>query len=333
MLLEVKDLSYSREHKEILNKLTFEISSAKITSVLGANGSGKSTLLSLLAGLLDPSAGQIVFKNKKIIGPSFKLIPGHDGIALVRQDARLTPFATVRENLKHVLRMYDTEGQEAKLNDLAQLLGLNLLLDRVVKYLSGGEQQRVAIAAALASEPELLLMDEPFSQSDVYLKQELKGYLTSIVEHLQISLLFVTHSPEDALSLSDTIMVLHNGEIIENGNPNELYFKPKHQATARLTGHCNFLSLNPFELPLHQIGNYFLLRPDQLAILKSESENCLKAKVLKVEFNGFYEGFYLKVDGLDQLLYTTAPTSDSNPKVNEMVWAAVGSEQPSIISK
>ena len=105
MLLKVNDLSYSREHKEILNKLTFEISESKITSILGANGSGKSTLLSLLAGLLNPSAGQILFKNKKVIGPSFKLIPGHDGIALVRQDARLTPFATGRENLKHVVRM------------------------------------------------------------------------------------------------------------------------------------------------------------------------------------------------------------------------------------
>jgi ABC-type sugar transport system ATPase subunit len=320
MLLEVKDLSYSREHKEILNKLTFEISAAKITSVLGANGSGKSTLLSLLAGLLDPSAGKIVFKNKKVIGPSFKLIPGHDGIALVRQDARLTPFATVRENIKHVLRMYDSEGQEAKLIELAQLLGLNLLLDRVVKYLSGGEQQRVAIAAALASEPDLLLMDEPFSQSDVYLKQELKGYLTSIVEQLGISLLFVTHSPEDALSLSDTIMVLHDGKMIESGSPNELYFKPKCQATAFLTGHCNFLKSNPFKLPLHQIKNDFLIRPDQLTILKSKSENYLKAEVVIVEFNGFYEGFYLRVDGLDEHIYTTLSTSVSNPKKNEWVW-------------
>ena len=320
MLLEVNDLSYSREHKAILNKLTFEISAAKITSILGANGSGKSTLLSLLTGLLDPSAGQIIFKNKKVVGPSFKLIPGHQGIALVRQDARLTPFATVRENLQHVLRMYDAEGQEAKLNELSKLVGLDLLLDRVVKYLSGGEQQRVAIAAALASEPDLLLMDEPFSQSDVYLKQELKGYLTSIVEQLGISLLFVTHSPEDALALSDTIMVLHEGKIIESGSPNELYFKPKHQATAFLTGHCNLLKSNPFGFNLHKIGNDFLVRPDQLVILKSESENCLKSEIVKVEFNGFYEGFYLKIDGLHELLYTTLSTSVSNPKVNEIVW-------------
>ena len=200
------------------------------------------------------------------------------------------------------------------------MLGLNLLLDRVVKYLSGGEQQRVAIAAALASGPDLLLMDEPFSQSDVYLKQELRGYLTSIVEQLGISLLFVTHSPEDALSLSDTIMVLHDGKMIESGSPNELYFKPKYKATACLTGHCNFLKSNPFDLPIHQVGNDFLLRPDQLAFLTPESKNSLKAEVVKVEFNGFYEGFYLKVAELNELLYTTLSTSISNPKAKESIW-------------
>ena len=321
MLLEVIDLSYSREHKEILNNINFEVEASKITAVLGANGSGKSTLLSLLSGLLDRTSGEIIFQEKKVVGPAYKLVPGHQGIALVRQDARLTPYATVRENLLYVLRMYDENYQVEKIAELSSLLGITSYLERVVKFLSGGEQQRVAIAAALASEPELLLMDEPFSQTDMFLKQELKHYLFQVVQQLGVGLLFVTHSPDDALAMSDTILVLHQGQIVEKGNSEQLYYKPTNKATAYLTGYCNFLPTKKLEsVRLQQIGDEYLIRPDQIVFSKTANKNSQLAVVKKIEFCGFYQGYYLYLSALATELFATKSTTTDNPKVGEEIW-------------
>ncbi len=320
MLLEASHLSFKRDQKEILRNVHFKIEGSKITAVLGANGSGKSTLLSLLAGLLDTDSGFIQFNTKKIIGPAHKLIPGHEGIALVRQDARLTPYATVRENLRHVLRMYDEDYQEEKINELSALLGLENYLERIVKFLSGGEQQRVAIAAALAAGPELLLMDEPFSQTDMFLKQELKEYLFQVVEKLNVSILFVTHSPEDALAMSDTILILHEGEIVESGNSTQLYFSPKNKTSAQLTGYCNFIPTENRNLNLHKIENEYLIRPDQIVISESENKKGYPAIVTKTEFCGFFKGVYLFAEDWKTDLFVTHFNQQFIPRVGQKVW-------------
>ena len=321
MLLEVQNLSHQWEDRKVLQELNFKVKAAKITVILGANGTGKSTLLKLMAGLLDTQSGKILFEGEKVRGPGCMLVPGHPSIALVKQDSRLSPNITVRENLLYVLRAYDEEYQNEKIQGLSKLLNVEPILDRVVNFLSGGEKQRIAIAAALASSPELLLMDEPFSQTDMYLKQELKQYLSQIVEHLGIGLLFVTHDPQDALSLADEIIVLHEGQIVEQGNSHQLYYYPKHRVTATLTGYCSWLPVEKFpELSfLHQVGEDWLIRPDQVRISPMEGKNVFKAKINKIEFLGFYNIVHLQLEQENHSLILTQVSSYPLPKIGEQV--------------
>jgi ABC-type Fe3+/spermidine/putrescine transport system ATPase subunit len=321
MLLKVDNLFFDRSGVNVLKDISLEVPSAKITCVLGANGSGKSTLLGLLAGMLEPSSGTIYLEEKPVLGPEHTLVKGHRQIALVRQDARLTPFATVRENLKHVLRMHDEGYQEEKINELCEVLGLQNYLERTVKFLSGGEQQRVAIASALASNPLLLLMDEPFSQTDLFLKQELKHYLFDVVNKLGTSLLFVTHDPNEALSMADHILILHESRIIEQGNGRSLYSLPHQKATARLTGYCNFVSLNfDFFKGAHIIDNEYLIRSEQLFFTKEKVENSIEAVVQKTEFSGFYLGLHLYIPSLGITLFGTLPSNQEKYGNDEKGW-------------
>lgn len=295
MLLKISGLNYSVDGNFILENLNLNIGLNGVTAVLGANGSGKSTLLSLIAGYLQPSSGDIYFNDKKIIGPNFKLIPGHSEIALVRQDMRLTPYATVRENLSHVLRTYDENGQKLNIEKLSQILGFENYLDKTLKFLSGGEQQRISIAAALASNPALLLMDEPFSQTDINLKNQLKKYLRNIVDEIGVKILFVTHDSQDALSMADNILILQTGKIIEAGNSKDLYYNPKFKISAELTGYCNWI---PSESLISKnallVEGDYLIRPDQIEVSNQESENSFKAKIHNIEFCGLYNLIYLQ---------------------------------------
>jgi ABC-type Fe3+/spermidine/putrescine transport system ATPase subunit len=322
MQLELKGLTYSLSHKRILENLDFQLEKAQMTAILGANGAGKSTLLQLMAGLLDPEEGQILFKGEKVWGPSFRLVPGHPKIALVRQDSRLLPMHSVRDNLVYVLRAYDTSFQTQKIKELASLLGIEPNLDRVVKYLSGGEQQRVAIAVALASGPELLLLDEPFSQTDRYIKQELKHYLGEVVRQLEVGIVFVTHDPEEALALSDEIVILHEGRLIERGKGRDLYYQPKQEVTAVLTGLCNWLPKSLFKEvdTLHSIGENWLLRPDQVTFHTRSGNACYPSKVEKVEFAGFYELYHLWLIEQEVTIFATKTTAIENPTLGEKLW-------------
>ena len=325
MLLQVTNLSYTLEHKQVLQNLNLKIKTTQISAVLGINGSGKTTLLKLIAGLLEPTSGEISFEGKKVLGPNDKLIPGHSGIALVKQDNRLLPFHTVRQNLAHILPGVDDKAQQKKIKQLSGLLGLTEFLDRQLKFLSGGEQQRVSIAAALASNPRLLLMDEPFSQTDMYLKQELKVYLQEIVNKLGISILFVTHQPEDALALGDEIFILNKGKIIEKGNSRDLYYFPQKLVTAALTGITNYLPVDLFleETSLHTMGKRILVRPDQIKINSSESKS-FQARIEKVEFCGLFQQLHLYLTDRKISLISAIISSDSYRKGDE-VWISFSS--------
>ncbi|MBC7388553.1 MAG: ABC transporter ATP-binding protein [Opitutaceae bacterium] len=320
MLLKINGLNFSIEGNQILDDFNLQLNLKGITAILGTNGSGKSTLLSLIAGYLQPSSGSLYLNETKIIGPDFKLIPGHPEIALVRQDMRLTPYATVRENLSHVLRTYDENGQKLHINKLSRLLGFENYLDKTLKFLSGGEQQRISIAAALANNPSLLLLDEPFSQTDINLKSQLKIHLRNIVDEIGVKILFVTHDPQEALSMADNILILQNGKIIEEGDSRELYYKPKYKITAELTGHCNWIkSKSQFFKNAMTVEGEYLVRPDQLEISNQKNENSFKAKVHKIEFCGLYNFIYLQVDQ-EEIYLKTAQISNTNIVLGQIVY-------------
>lgn len=321
-LLAVQGLSFEIDKKSILKDLSFEIGGEGITAVLGANGSGKSTLLRLLAGFLEPTDGKIFFEGESVLGPNQKLVAGHEEIALVRQDNRLFPLHTVKENLNHILRDEFEDVKTHKIEQLSELLGLKHNLNRILKFLSGGEQQRVAIAAALASNPKLLLMDEPFSQTDMYLKQELKGYLVEIVNQLKIHILFVSHEPQDALALANNILILSEGKLIESGQPKDLYYYPKTKTGAMLTGVCNWLPINLLNGKfdnLHKIGDEVLVRSDQIHLFEKVTSDSWSSEIIKVEFCGFFQNVFLKSEELKTTLITTQPTHQTY-KVGQTIW-------------
>jgi ABC-type sugar transport system ATPase subunit len=322
VLLEVQHISHSWEGHEVLHDLSFEVPASKITVILGANGTGKSTLLRLMAGFVDTQQGKILFDGQKVRGPGCMLIPGHPSIALVRQDSKLSPNISVKENLLYVLRAYEDDYQAKKIEELSNLLVLGHIMERTVNFLSGGEKQRVAIAAALASGPELLLMDEPFSQTDMYLKQELKQFLTKIVEQLGIGLLFVTHDPQDALALASEIIVLHEGKVVEKGSSRQLYYHPQHEATATLTGLCSWLPTKSFPdlKQLHRIGENWLVRPDQVTMSPTQTEEGLKMTVSQLEFLGAHYLAYLQSKKTSISIITLLPSLTTLAKKGQTVW-------------
>lgn len=325
MLLKVKGLIYSIENKRILNDLKLEIQTGQIGAILGANGSGKSTLLKLLAGLLEPDSGEILLHKEKVLGPREKLLPGHAKISLVKQDSSLLPNHTVRENLLYVLRSSLSSIQKKKIQELSTLLDLKQNLDRVLKFLSGGEQQRVAIAASLAASPKLLLMDEPFSQTDQYLKQRLKIHLQNIVDHLGIGIIYVTHDPQDALAFSDKLFILNKGKIVESGTSQSLYYYPKKKSTAVLTGYCNWLPAKDYQevSHLHKIKNNFLIRPDQIKITNEMQSQSLNAVVQKLSFFGTYSLVHLFLPKKNSYLLATHLPSQVDPQIGQELFISL----------
>ncbi|NJM93498.1 MAG: ABC transporter ATP-binding protein [Cytophagales bacterium] len=224
-----------------LDDLTFTLSRGERLAVVGHNGSGKSTLLRTLAGVQARHSGNVRFQGQPLLGPGEQLVPGHPLVQLVHQDARLMPKHTVEANLKHTLRWHEPHHQQQKIKELLTLFHLEQVRNRLPSELSGGERQRIALARALADEPEVLLLDEPFSQLDLPMQRELFPVLRQLVEQQGLSFVMAFHQPEDALSLATHILVLKKGRLMQIAQPEELYYRPCDLYTAKLLGEVNLL--------------------------------------------------------------------------------------------
>lgn len=214
-----------------------------MVTLLGPSGCGKSTTLLALAGLLEPLSGDIKFDNNII--NSIKTEQRE--IGMVFQNYSLYPHMTVYENIGFPLSMKKLSRSEKKqrIEETAEMLQIKHLLDRKPRHLSGGQQQRVAIARALVKHPKLLLLDEPFSSVDAKLRLELRDELRQIQQRSGITTLFVTHDQEEALCISDYIMLIANGRLLQYDNPDQLYSKPISSEVAEFIGHppMNLLSV------------------------------------------------------------------------------------------
>ena len=225
------------------------IQQGKITAIIGESGSGKSTLLSLIYGLLSPDTGEVRFSGERVLGPAEKLIPGHDAMRMVTQDTDgLNIYAKVWDNVAVLLPNTDLVAKtQNTARVLTQLNMLHLAEKRVVD-LSGGEKQRVAIACAIITQPEVLLLDEPFNQVDTSFREGLQEDIRQIVKDTGLTVIMVSHDPAEVLSMADELLVIKDGEILEAGNPKKLYIAPKHLYTARLLTNCNVLTNNEARL-------------------------------------------------------------------------------------
>ena len=217
-----------------VDNLTIDIPSGKLIGLLGPSGCGKSTTLYMISGLMEPSSGQIFFGDEDVT----ELPAEKRGIGLVFQNYALYPHMTIKQNIMFPLQNMKLSKVEAyeRLHKYAKLVGIEELLNRKPKQLSGGQQQRVAIARALVKEPRVLLLDEPLSNLDARLRLQTREEIKRIQRETGITTIFVTHDQEEAMSISDEIVVMKFGVMQQLGQPQYVYDNPENQFVAKFLG-------------------------------------------------------------------------------------------------
>ena len=249
-LIEIKDVSKTFGDTEVLHHINLYIRKCEFVTLLGPSGCGKTTLLRLLGGFETPSSGQIFFDGADIA----KVPPYKRRINTVFQKYALFQHLNVYENIAFGLKLKkpeelgakDNAGKRAEIDRrvhrMLKLVKMEGYEKRSVNALSGGQQQRIAIARALVNEPEVLLLDEPLGALDLKLRKEMQIELKSMQQQLGITLIYVTHDPEEALTMSDTIVVMNGGRIQQIGEPKRIYDEPKNAFVADFIGESNILS-------------------------------------------------------------------------------------------
>jgi iron(III) transport system ATP-binding protein len=237
----VRQVSKSYDNTMALANFSLELKKGDFLSIIGASGSGKSTLLRIMAGLEVQDDGEVFLDGKLILNPKSKLVSGYDEIKLIHQDYHLFPNSTVEENIARPLLHFEKEYGKERVETLLKLLGLNNFRDRYPRQLSGGQQQKVAIAKALSVEPELLLLDEPFSSLDTIQTHQLISELKDLFLKLGTTVVFVTHDLDDALRLTDNLLILQNGKTVQIGSSQELCENPKSRYVAQLFSPINLI--------------------------------------------------------------------------------------------
>jgi ABC-type Fe3+/spermidine/putrescine transport system ATPase subunit len=256
-----------QEGNPVIQDFSISVPKGQILGLIGESGSGKSTLLKIIAGLENREQGEVFLDGQRVKNPKETLVPGHEEIQLVHQEYQLYPNSTVAENIGRPLLLFDQDYRQKRLEFLLDLFGLQLHKNKLPRQLSGGQQQKVAIARALSMEPKVLLLDEPFSSLDSIQTRELIDELREMFRLLDVTVLFVTHELTHALQLSDELLILRKGKIIQKGYAEKLYAKPKSVYAAKLFSHLNSLPEKP--------RNY--IRPSAVKLLRS---NGIPAKVI-----------------------------------------------------
>lgn len=287
--LDIQQLNFTFEGKTdtvALKNVSCQLDENRIHAIIGASGSGKSTLLKLISGLLQPQSGTIHYKGERVLGPFEKLVAGHSSMRLVSQNFDdLNLYANVFENVSSELSNTDLKTKQEETFKLLKQLRIEHLAEKRIFDLSGGEKQRVAIARALITQPEVLLMDEPFNQVDASFRENLQEDIRDFVNNHQIMVVLVSHDPAEVLSLADNLIVMKEGEIIAQGSPKELFDTPTNAYTAKLLAKANVLS--PEWSRLLGIDTKELTIIHQHHIEVKEDKNS-PFYISKTRFKGFY---------------------------------------------
>lgn len=273
-MLELTNISFTYIDKAVINGLSFAAQQGQNIAVIGESGCGKSTLLKLIYGLYDLDSGSISYNGNPILGPKYNLIPGEEYIKYLAQDFDLMPFITVEENVGKFLSNIYRDKKKARVHELLEMVEMTEFAKVKAKYLSGGQQQRVALARVLALEPQILLLDEPFSQIDSFRKNALRRNVFQYLKEKKITCIIATHDSTDALSFSDKSIVMQHGKIIAEEAPQQLYLYPTNKYVASLFGEVNELELD---------GKVHLIYPHQL---KLDPKGPLKGIVQQCYFRG-----------------------------------------------
>lgn len=237
--VKLVNITKSFDEKIVLENINIDIKDGELVSLLGVSGCGKSTTLQLIAGLINPDSGDIIFNDKSVLN-----IPtGKREAVIVFQDYLLFPHMSVYENIEFGLKMknINKKTRKDKVNELIKLVKLNGYENKYPSELSGGQKQRVAIARTLAINPKVLLLDEPFSNLDINLRNEMREFVLNLQKKLYITTILVTHDKEEALIMSDKIAVMVEGKIEQFDKPTTLYQNPKTKSVANIFGERNYI--------------------------------------------------------------------------------------------
>ena len=316
-LLKVTGISKQGEGDFVLKDINFSQKKYQKIAVAGETGSGKSTLLKIIAGLIQPDTGEVLFEGEKVKGPSENLVPGHPAIAYLSQDFELPKFLRVEQALEYSNTLSDNEA-----STLFKVCQIDHLLKRKTNQLSGGERQRIAIARLLIASPKLLLLDEPFTHLDIVHKNTLKEVIRDIGKRLKITCVLVSHDPEDTLSWADKVLIMKDGRMIQKGTPEQVYRQPVDEYAAGLFGKFNVIAPEKakalcklFKL---KSENKILIRPENFRV-KPKGKKAAKGKVVDINFFGsFYE-----VDVLLLRSVITVRTPDNNLHVGDRVFVSL----------
>lgn len=261
-MLHVQQLQFSYLDQPTLHNLNFSLPKGATLAVIGESGCGKSTLLKLIYGLHDLDGGNIYWNDNEVLGPKYHLIPGMDYMKYLAQDFDLMPFITVAENVGKYLSNIYKDQKDQRIAELLDIVEMSEFAQVKAKTLSGGQMQRVALARVLALEPEVLLLDEPFSHIDNFRKNSLRRKLFAYLKEKQITTLVATHDSTDVLSFADEVLVMKEGQLLAQNTPENLYNNPTDLYTASLFGDVNQLSIE---------GKTELLYPHQLVVVANSN--------------------------------------------------------------
>lgn len=301
-MLEVKNISFSYADKTTIDAVNFSLEKEKTLALIGESGCGKSTLLQLIYGLHDLDEGQIFWNGKEVFGPKFHLIPGMEYMKYLAQDFDLMPFITVAENVGKYLSNIYPEAKKQRIDELLEIVELSEFAHTKAQYLSGGQMQRVALARVLALEPQVLLLDEPFSHIDNFRKNSLRRKLFAYLKEKQITTLVATHDSTDVLSFADEVLVMQNGKIIAAGTPEILYNNPENRYVASLFGDVNILEIN---------GKTEYIYPNQLEVTPKSD---LKVSVV----NSYFRGNHYLIEVFDGNNHLFFENENDIPKSTEL---------------
>lgn len=280
-----------------VSQVSFDIKKGNVIAILGESGSGKSTLLKCIYGLLKVDDGEILFKGRRILGPDEQLIPGHKEMKMVTQDFSLNIYAKVYDNIASMLSNTNVQAKQEKTMEMMRHLRIEHLKDKKITQLSGGEQQRVAIAKAMISDTTVLLLDEPFSQVDALLKNQLRADIKRIAAETGVTVIIVSHDPADGLFLADELLILKDGKLLQSGNPVQLYNHPDHIYTAQLLGNAVTIDVADAEkLGLDVKTGTVVFYPEWVELKSSWSSRRFEVK--DVYYKGFYEELLLERNGV-----------------------------------
>jgi len=308
-VLAVSDISLSLDEHEFL-------------SILGPSGCGKSTLLRLIAGLEVPSQGQVFLHGQEISGRKIILPPERRKFGMIFQDFALFPHLSVKDNVEYGAAGSKTEKQQ-RVNELLELVSLPHLATTMPHQISGGEQQRIAVARALAPRPRLILMDEPFSNLDYQLRQQLRRDIREILKHEGVATVLVTHDQVEAITFSDRMLLMQKGKVVQEGTPAEIYQNPQTIWTSSFVGEANHLPVewqnDSLKTPLGELNVPFeigrnarimMVRPEDFK-LESVPADQANGIVKSVDFSGSVQnvgvllksGASVQVSGSPHLLW------------------------------